>query len=73
MLTAEDKKLIQQAWEKAASHQEEFGAEALTRCEPGPGAPGGVGIGELEPRGAGQVLECLGVWVGAGGTAGQQS
>ncbi|XP_042720436.1 hemoglobin subunit alpha-D [Lagopus leucura] len=31
MLTAEDKKLIQQAWEKAASHQEEFGAEALLR------------------------------------------
>ncbi|POI25316.1 hypothetical protein CIB84_010934 [Bambusicola thoracicus] len=31
MLTAEDKKLIQQTWEKAASHQEEFGAEALIR------------------------------------------
>ncbi|NXJ12450.1 HBAD protein, partial [Odontophorus gujanensis] len=31
MLTAEDKKLIQQTWEKAASHQEDFGAEALTR------------------------------------------
>ncbi|NXC21215.1 HBAD protein, partial [Corythaeola cristata] len=31
MLTGEDKKLIQQTWEKVAGHQEEFGAEALSR------------------------------------------
>nr|AQV11909.1 alpha D-globin subunit [Caprimulgus rufigena] len=31
MLTAEDKKLIQQIWEKASGHLEAFGAEALER------------------------------------------
>ncbi|KAM6250283.1 hemoglobin subunit alpha-2 [Porphyrio hochstetteri] len=31
MLTAEDKKLITQIWEKVAGHGEEFGAEALER------------------------------------------
>nr|AQV11912.1 alpha D-globin subunit [Phalaenoptilus nuttallii] len=31
MLTAEDKKLIQQIWEKVTGHQEAFGAEALER------------------------------------------
>ncbi|NXU57316.1 HBAD protein, partial [Turnix velox] len=31
MLTAEDKKLIQQIWEKVQGHQEDFGAEALLR------------------------------------------
>nr|ALS05338.1 hemoglobin alpha D subunit [Melanitta fusca] len=31
MLTAEDKKLITQLWEKVAGHQEEFGSEALQR------------------------------------------
>ncbi|NXL55819.1 HBA2 protein, partial [Chordeiles acutipennis] len=31
MLTAEDKKLIQQIWEKVAGHQDAFGAEALER------------------------------------------
>nr|AQV11908.1 alpha D-globin subunit [Antrostomus carolinensis] len=31
MLTAEDKKLIQQVWEKVTGHQEAFGAEALER------------------------------------------
>ncbi|NXT52248.1 HBA2 protein, partial [Pluvianellus socialis] len=31
MLTAEDKKLILQIWEKVLGHQEDFGAEALTR------------------------------------------
>nr|ALS05335.1 hemoglobin alpha D subunit [Clangula hyemalis] len=31
MLTAEDKKLITQLWEKVAGHQDEFGSEALQR------------------------------------------
>ncbi|XP_054247123.1 hemoglobin subunit alpha-D [Indicator indicator] len=31
MLTAEDKKLIQQVWSKVQGRQEEFGAEALER------------------------------------------
>nr|AQV11913.1 alpha D-globin subunit [Setopagis parvulus]AQV11914.1 alpha D-globin subunit [Eleothreptus anomalus]AQV11915.1 alpha D-globin subunit [Hydropsalis maculicaudus] len=31
MLTAEDKKLIQQIWEKVTGHQDAFGAEALER------------------------------------------
>nr|ALS05330.1 hemoglobin alpha D subunit [Biziura lobata] len=31
MLTADDKKLIVQLWEKVAGHQEEFGNEALQR------------------------------------------
>ncbi|KAF1537503.1 Hemoglobin subunit alpha, partial [Eudyptula albosignata] len=31
MLTADDKKLIQQVWEKVFSHQDDFGAEALER------------------------------------------
>ncbi|NXY86972.1 HBAD protein, partial [Alcedo cyanopectus] len=31
MLTAEDKKMIQQIWEKVQGHQEDFGAEALQR------------------------------------------
>ncbi|NXX39044.1 HBAD protein, partial [Tricholaema leucomelas] len=31
MLTAEDKKVIQQIWSKVQSHEEEFGAEALER------------------------------------------
>ncbi|NXT36317.1 HBA2 protein, partial [Pelecanoides urinatrix] len=31
MLTADDKKLIQQVWEKVLGHQEDFGAEALER------------------------------------------
>ncbi|KAM6379002.1 hemoglobin subunit alpha-2 [Pluvialis apricaria] len=31
MLTADDKKLIQQIWEKVQGHQEDFGAEALER------------------------------------------
>ncbi|NWI68008.1 HBAD protein, partial [Todus mexicanus] len=31
MLTAEDKKMIQQIWEKVQGHQEDFGAEALLR------------------------------------------
>ncbi|XP_035404825.1 hemoglobin subunit alpha-D [Cygnus atratus] len=31
MLTADDKKIIAQLWEKVASHQEEFGNEALQR------------------------------------------
>ncbi|NWX46308.1 HBAD protein, partial [Steatornis caripensis] len=31
MLTADDKKLIQQIWDKVTGHQEEFGAEALQR------------------------------------------
>ncbi|NXN69754.1 HBA2 protein, partial [Himantopus himantopus] len=31
MLTADDKKLIQQIWEKVLGHQEDFGAEALER------------------------------------------
>ncbi|NXT20072.1 HBA2 protein, partial [Syrrhaptes paradoxus] len=31
MLTADDKKLINQAWEKVLSHQEDIGAEALER------------------------------------------
>ncbi|NXG51862.1 HBA2 protein, partial [Psilopogon haemacephalus] len=31
MLTAEDKKVIQQIWTKVKSHEEEFGAEALER------------------------------------------
>uniref|UniRef100_A0A672TMS0 Hemoglobin subunit alpha-2 n=1 Tax=Strigops habroptila TaxID=2489341 RepID=A0A672TMS0_STRHB len=31
MLTAEDKKLIHQIWEKASGHLEDFGAEALER------------------------------------------
>ncbi|XP_040430733.1 hemoglobin subunit alpha-D [Cygnus olor] len=31
MLTADDKKIITQLWEKVASHQEEFGNEALQR------------------------------------------
>ncbi|NWU65649.1 HBA2 protein, partial [Pterocles burchelli] len=31
MLTADDKKLIHQAWEKVLSHQEDIGAEALER------------------------------------------
>ncbi|KAK4813753.1 hypothetical protein QYF61_025233 [Mycteria americana] len=31
MLTAADKKLIQQVWEKVLGHQEDFGAEALER------------------------------------------
>ncbi|XP_042654655.1 hemoglobin subunit alpha-2 [Tyto alba] len=31
MLTADDKKLIQQTWEKVVGHQEAFGAEALER------------------------------------------
>nr|ADI71394.1 hemoglobin alpha D subunit [Neochen jubata]ALS05298.1 alpha D globin subunit [Neochen jubata] len=31
MLTADDKKLITQLWEKVAGHQEEFGSEALQR------------------------------------------
>ncbi|NXN45271.1 HBA2 protein, partial [Rhinoptilus africanus] len=31
MLTADDKKLILQIWEKVLGHQEDFGAEALER------------------------------------------
>ncbi|NXE06888.1 HBA2 protein, partial [Lophotis ruficrista] len=31
MLTAEDKKLIQQIWEKVVGHSEDFGAETLER------------------------------------------
>ncbi|NXN62203.1 HBA2 protein, partial [Rynchops niger] len=31
MLTADDKKLIVQIWEKVLGHQEDFGAEALER------------------------------------------
>ncbi|NXD77978.1 HBAD protein, partial [Halcyon senegalensis] len=31
MLTAEDKKMIQQIWDKVQGHQEDFGAEALQR------------------------------------------
>ncbi|XP_027738537.1 hemoglobin subunit alpha-2 [Empidonax traillii] len=31
MLTAEDKKLVQQVWEKVSGHQEDVGAEALER------------------------------------------
>ncbi|NWW52890.1 HBA2 protein, partial [Pedionomus torquatus] len=31
MLTADDKKLILQIWEKVSGHQEDFGAEALER------------------------------------------
>ncbi|KAF1417115.1 Hemoglobin subunit alpha-2, partial [Spheniscus humboldti] len=31
MLTADDKKLIQQVWEKVVSHQDDLGAEALER------------------------------------------
>ncbi|NWT04777.1 HBAD protein, partial [Mionectes macconnelli] len=31
MLTAEDKKLVQQVWEKVSGHQEDVGAETLTR------------------------------------------
>ncbi|NXL97918.1 HBA2 protein, partial [Tyrannus savana] len=31
MLTAEDKKLVQQVWEKVSGHQEEVGAETLER------------------------------------------
>lgn len=49
MLTAEDKKLIVQVWEKVAGHQEEFGSEALQRCGLGPGGTHGVGSREQEP------------------------
>ncbi|NWQ67070.1 HBA2 protein, partial [Neopipo cinnamomea] len=31
MLTAEDKKLVQQVWEKVSGHQEDVGAETLER------------------------------------------
>lgn len=41
MLTAEDKKLIQQVWGKVGGAEEEIGAETLYRYRPGDPMGGG--------------------------------
>lgn len=55
MLTADDKKLILQIWEKVLGHQEDFGAEALERCGPGLGTPQARGASGWEPHGGSGV------------------
>lgn len=49
MLTAEDKKLIQQTWGKVGGAEEEIGCETLYRYRPGD-PMGGGGKGVRTPR-----------------------